>query len=176
MANKDYPRGMWPLNEGGAARPRCRTYPVAASTTIYQGSPVILQADGTVAATSTTGDQTNLLGAAAHYVSTGVGETSTVAVFDDPNQLFMIQDDGTGTLAQTSVGLNAPFAASPGAGNSNTRVSTAELSGTNAATTSALPLRILGKVERINNEWGDNVDLIVQINTGQHIYNDDAGI
>lgn len=176
MANKDYPRGMWPLTDGGAARPRCRQYQVGASTTIYQGSPLILQADGTVTPQTTAGDDDQNIGVAAHYVTTGAGETSTVAVFDDPNQLFVIQDDGSGTLAATSVGLNAPFAANPEAGNATTRVSTAELSGTGAATTAALPLRIMGKVDRIDNEWGDNVDLVVMYNSAQHFFNDTAGI
>jgi hypothetical protein len=176
MANKDFPRGMWPISEGGSARPRCRTYPVAASKTIYKGSHCILLADGTVEASTVATGDTNIIGVAAHYVATGAGETSEIAVFDDPNQLFAIQENASAVLTQAAVGANAPFAANPEAGSSITRESTAELSSTAVAQTADLPLQIIGKVERIDNEWGEHVDLIVKFNTGQHIFNDDAGI
>ena len=109
-----------------------------------------------------------ILGVAAHAVTTAAGETSTVLVWDDPNQLFQIQEDATGTMTAADVGLNADFAASAEAIDAFTGQSTCELSGTSKDTTNTLLLKILGKVDRVDNAWGDHVDLIVKFSEAVH--------
>lgn len=168
MANKDFPSGMRPVTEGGTGRPRLREYTVlAANTPIYAGAPLKFLNSGTVAMQDTATNTTDNIG-----VSSGYYPTSTVdiqiLVWDDPEQLFVIQDDGTGTPALTWIGNNADFV-NPDSGDAFTNQSIAELAGsTPAAGEAANTLRILGKVDRIDNDWDDFVDLIVQYRPGAH--------
>lgn len=169
MANRDFPSGMRPIHEGGSARPRLTQYAVGASETIYAQSPMKFNAAGTVSPQNATTNVTNAIGVAAHYVATGAGESATVLVWDDPKQRFIIQADDSGTaLTAADIGLNIDFAASPEVGDATTRQSTCEAAQSTAAATATLMLRILGKVDRIDNTWGNFVDLIVMWRTGVH--------
>lgn len=107
------------------------------TTKIYPGDFVVLNAQG-VAGVAAAGD-TSLIGVAANYATAGA---TKVLVYDDPDQQFYIQDDGvSGTLAQTSCGLNADLVAT--AGNA-TLIRSRHSFDTNNIQTTAANLRLLG--------------------------------
>ena len=94
------------------------------------------------------------------------GGAIEVYIYDDPNQLFLIQADGASAV--TCIGRNAD---TDGIGGSTTTgVSTRELDSSTINTTQALQLKIVGVVQDdVNGDLGsDNANLIVQIN--EHAY------
>ncbi len=80
-------------------------------------------------------------------------------VADAPDLVFEIQEDGA--IAATAVGNNADIVVATG--NTTTGTSGMELDSSTAATTAAT-LRILGLVQRTDNEIGTNSKLLVLIN------------
>jgi len=140
-------------------------YPVGASTTINIGDFVTLTSSGTVTAAAA-GD--TLIGVSAEYVATGAGETSTVMVYDDPTAIFMVQCSGS--AAQTNIGNNADIVANSG---SSLGISKHTLDVSTFATTSA-QLRVLGKANLPNNDWGNYVIVDVVIN--EHYYKQTTGV
>ena len=87
-------------------------------------------------------------------------------MYDDPNQLFLIQADGTS--AQTSIGMNADVAGNAN-GNTTNGISSGELDSSTLNTTD-LMLRVVGvDADPDNNDLdSDNANLIVKIN--DHFY------
>lgn len=85
-------------------------------------------------------------------------------VIDDPNQLFIIQNDGTS--AATDYGKNADIVI--GTGNTTTGVSANVLDTSSIATTAALNLKIVGLWDTPNNSVGANAVVVVKIN--EHLY------
>lgn len=85
-------------------------------------------------------------------------------VIDDPNQLFIIQNDGTSAV--TDYGLNADIVV--GTGNTTTGVSANVLDTSSIATTAALNLKIVGLWDTPNNSVGANAVVVVKIN--EHLY------
>ena len=85
-------------------------------------------------------------------------------VIDDPNQLFIIQNDGTSAAA--NYGKNADIVI--GTGNTTTGVSANELDTSSIATTAALNLKIVGLWDTPNNSVGANAVVVVKIN--EHLY------
>jgi len=85
-------------------------------------------------------------------------------VIDDPNQLFIIQNDGTSAAA--NYGKNADIVV--GTGNTTTGVSANELDTSSIATTAALNLKIVGLWDTPNNSVGANAVVVVKIN--EHLY------
>ena len=155
MANKDAPFGLRPVGKLGSSINNEGTskYRIANGTSgaIYQGDPVILTGDGVVAVQN--GVTTNNLGVfngcfyndpttqkptwKNYYpgsITPTVGQIDAY-VYDDPSQLFLIQDEGT--LAQTNVGNNADFATYV-AGSTVNGHSKVEMSSTAAATAANL--------------------------------------
>jgi len=175
MANVDRPNGAVPVRrlDGGACIP-ANTYSVDVTnaTAIFIGDFVVMETDGSVAAAGTDapilgvctgvyddyGDLTRR-----HLPATTAGN---IAVQDDPFCIFEIQDDGSGTPAQSWVGANSDIIA--GAGSATTGISAHELDATTPVTTTA-QLRILRLVPRPDNEWADNARMEVLIN--EHFYN-----
>lgn len=88
----------------------------------------------------------------------------TADVLDDPNQMFLIQNDGTS--AATNYGLNADVVV--GTGSTTTGVSAMELDTSTIATTAALNLKIIGLWDVPNNAVGANAVVVVKIN--EHLY------
>lgn len=88
----------------------------------------------------------------------------TAEVMDDPNQLFIIQHDGTSTAAD--YGKNADIVV--GTGSTTTGISANELSTASVATTAALNLKIVGLWDVPGNEVGANAVVVVKIN--EHLY------
>ena len=162
MANSNRPEGLKPYK--GVLR--ATTYEVDSSAgNILIFDPVTMEADGKVVA-ATAGSNQKLLGTALGYHATG--SAGTIVVADHPDQLFVIQDDGdSATITEADVGRNADFVSTDTA---NALVSAIELDTSTLNTTATLQLRVLGKVgvdSDTQNEWGDNVKLIVKINYHQ---------
>jgi hypothetical protein len=88
----------------------------------------------------------------------------TADVLDDPNQMFLIQNDGTSTAAD--YGKNADIVV--GTGSTTTGVSANELDTSSIATTAALNLKIIGLWDVPNNAVGANAVVVVKIN--EHLY------
>lgn len=88
----------------------------------------------------------------------------TADVLDDPNQLFIIQNDGTSAAA--NYGKNADVVV--GTGNATTGVSGMELDTSTIATTAALNLKIVGLYDVPGNSVGANAVVVVKIN--EHLY------
>jgi len=87
-------------------------------------------------------------------------------VYDDPNQLFVVQADGASAV--TCIGRNAD---TDGIGGSTTTgVATRELDSSTINTTQGLQLKIVGVVQDDTNGdlTADNANLVVQIN--EHAY------
>ena len=85
-------------------------------------------------------------------------------VLDDPNQLFIIQNDGTSAVA--NYGKNADVVM--GTGSTTTGVSGMELDTSTIANTAALNVKIVGLWDVPNNAVGANAVVVVKIN--EHLY------
>jgi hypothetical protein len=85
-------------------------------------------------------------------------------VLDDPNQLFIIQNDGTSTAAD--YGKNADIVV--GTGSTTTGVSANVLDTSSIATTAALNLKIVGLWDVPANAVGEFAVVVVKIN--EHLY------
>ena len=175
MANLDAPLGFRAVSNGVAGSvPRISPYLVAASTTVYEGDVVALNASGLIIAYTTTdaiaGD---LIGVAAHKAAAA----EEVLVYDDPAQEFEAQQDAADltTLADYQF-LN--FGLVKTTGNTTTLQSKHEIDGgtglsafgTNAST--VRPVQIVRKSQSINNEIGASVSwtkFVVRINPAAHL-------
>ena len=99
------------------------------------------------------------------------GVAAEIKVYDDPDQLFIVQSDGA--TDQTAIGANAPMVGNAN-GSTTTGISSMELDHT-GITANSDQLRIVGISELPDNTAGEtNVDVIVRINT--HAYTNLAGI
>jgi len=187
MANKDAAFGLRPLAKLGGNYNSCgfSTYAVKSgnnSGDIFEGAVVKLGSDGYVVVA---GDSdTQILGVAGGIEYTAADgkptfsnyfpDTTTtqgsadikIRVYDDPNQLFLIQADGTS--AQTSIGMNADVTGNAN-GNTTNGISSGELDSSTLNTTD-LMLRVVGVDADPDNEdlASDNANLIVKIN--DHFY------
>lgn len=92
-----------------------------------------------------------------------------ILVADDPNLLFELQDDGLAALTATSCNKNASYTvANPTAPQQN---SASVLSTASVATTSTLPLKIVGLAQKPDNAFGINAKWLVRFNTHELIGN-----
>lgn len=85
-----------------------------------------------------------------------------VLVADDPSVLFELQDDGLAALTATASNKNASFTVTNPTSpqqNSATVLNTASV-----ATTAALPLRLMGLVQKPNNQFGAYANWLVMFN------------
>lgn len=90
--------------------------------------------------------------------------TINADVIDDPNQLFIIQNDETSQIS--NYGKNADVTV--GTGNTTTGMSAMELDTSTIATTAALNLKIIGLWNVPNNAVGEFAVVVVKIN--EHLY------
>jgi hypothetical protein len=161
MANLDAPFGFRPVENGVAGTvPRLRKYTVAASTAIYEGDLIGLNASGLVIAYTTTDAAAgDLIGVAAHHVpSGGAGPSSDLSllVYDDVEQIFEAQADDN-SLTQLSDYLFKLVKPVSTTGNTTTLQSKHEIDASSATATSGAaatniaPLQIVGVSEAINN-------------------------
>jgi hypothetical protein len=186
MPNTNSPFGLKLRADLTGNQPSIRTYfvPSSDATAVFVGDLVKLagSADGTGVATviqAAAGD-------ACIGVVTGIDQVKSVAdanfslyrlhrpasvgmyvsVCDDPMAVFEIQENngGSGT-AVTDVGNNANFIV--GSGDTVTGLSGMQLNAATIATTATLPLKIMGFVQRPDNEISANGKLLVKINNHQ---------
>lgn len=151
MANKDCPCGFT------AYGPvlRARAYDINATPTVYVGDLIIKGSDGYV--DPATAGSTYIVGVSPSYNAATAG---TIIVFDDPQQLFRGQADGSDLSAITVLGNNADHIA--GAGSSYTYRSGHEID-SDTVTAGAASLHLHRKVPSVDNAWGANVEMVVSI-------------
>jgi hypothetical protein len=193
MANTNTPRGFSPIIYGGgaASNQQVRTYyiPSTDSSAYYIGDVVKTtagsDANGIPAIAKCASGNTprgvivgvvnpnpgnpSLQGVTLDLTITGVPATKSSAYYvlvnDDPRQVFEIQGDGT-TFVTTDANKNASYTvAVPSLGY---QLSATVL--TAPATTSSLPLKILGFQQVIGNELGPYSNFIVQFNQHELAY------
>ena len=182
MANANSPFGLKPvrLASGAPYNGAANRYFVPASdaTALFNGDPVIINGSGdtvgvpgAIIATAAGGNRWTGVVVGFEPLTTptiplGYRPASTAGyllVADDPDLLFEIQEDsGGGALAVTDIGLNADLIA--GAGSTVTRQSGWQLDTSTKATTATLQLRIVGFVQRADNEVGANAKILVRNN------------
>lgn len=192
MANADSPFGLKPVQHrnGAPYTGSGRVYSVAAGdgTAIYVGDLV------TAAGTSQTIDGVvyadvvqSATGGVFQGVVVGVLPTTQdslkyraastqrlLLVEDNPDLLFEIQEVSGGTpLAANDIGFNANIVVA--AGSNTTGLSGIELNNATEATTNTLDVKIVGFVNRVDNEIGEHAKWLVALN--RHRYaNQVAGV
>lgn len=182
MPNTNVAFGLKPVRYAGgqAYTGAVNEYFVPASdgTALFVGDPVILagSADSTLTAPTVTrataAGAGRITGVVVGFrpsdsiIANGYRLASTdayVLVADDPEILFEIQEDSIGVpLAAADIGLNADLIA--GNGNTFTKRSGFQLDTSTKATTATLQLRIVGLVNRADNEVGAQAKALVRIN------------
>ena len=192
MANKDAAFGLRPVGKLGSDINNAGTSKYIIldgyGTAIYKGDPVLLANDGTIqvqnaATTNNIGvfngcfynDPTTQKPTWSNYypgsITPTVGDIEAY-VYDDPNQLFLIQDEGT--LAQTNVGNNADIATYV-AGSTINGQSKVELSSTAAATAATFRIVRISEDPENSDVSSANANWVVRYN--EHLYyNDSTGI
>jgi hypothetical protein len=180
MPNVNAPAGLRPVrHRNGAAYNGAATryfVPASDSTALFIGDPVIIagsaDADGVATVTRATaaggaftlGPVVSVEPETRDSLTYRAASTARyVWVADDPDLVFEIQEDAVGgALAAADVGLNADLVA--GTGSTITGLSAFQLDTSTKATTATLQLRIIGFVQRIDNEIGANAKVLVTIN------------
>jgi hypothetical protein len=194
MANTSKIRGFVPMKNVGEYEGQVNLYATATgdATAFFVGDPVVLagsaDANG-IATVSKAGQGTSILGICVGIVpakmdpvtgkmSTGsialdtpqyrVASTATyVLVMDSPDAIYEVEAvtgaNAVSAFAATSVGLNADTATV--AGSTTTGVSAAALDMSTAAATATLQFKILGTVQRVDNDsTGNSTKVLVKIN------------
>lgn len=169
MANVDAPRGLAPWN-GNGKPPRLRKYLAGTTTSIGRGDVVALATNGRIHRIATTTGSARIVGVAANYNATpasGVTTPAEVWVYDDPQQIFVAQDDGdSATPSQAVVG--ATFAMILGAPNTLTGQSIQEIDASASGTATTDPLIVVGFVTGGGLTIGKYANTLVQLN--RHLY------
>jgi len=158
------------------------------SSAIYQGDPVVLNANGSISVGSSAGveligifngcfytDPTTQKPTYSNFYPGGIAADDIVAnVIDDPNALFEVKIDDTNG-GQAQVGSNANIA-TYSAGSSRDGVSNVALDGSSFATSSAANFRVVSlSTDPDNNDYASaNASIIVKIN--KHSLTDTTGV
>ena len=150
MANVDTPIGAFAAKhqEGG----NIRLSQWKAGAEVFIGAFVAEVSDGDIAEAAANAD---LMGVSGSYAAANEAD---LWVYDDPRIIFMCQSSGV--VAQIDQNSSADIIA--GSGSTVTFRSAHEVSAT-AGTGLGEQLIILDKVDRPDNDWGANVDLLVII-------------
>jgi hypothetical protein len=192
MANIDSIFGFRPVKGQGAGYTAVGSneYVIAngESSAIYQGDPVVLNANGSISVGSTAGaeligifngcfydDPTTKKPTFSNFYPGGVAQDNMKAfVFDDPSMLFEVKVDDTNG-GQAQVGSNANIA-TYSAGSTNDGVSNVALDGSSFATSSAANIRVVSlSTDPDNSDYtAANASIIVKINL--HSLTDTTGV
>ena len=192
MANIDSIFGFRPVKGQGAGYTAIGSneYVIAngESSAIYQGDPVVLNANGSISVGSSAGaeligifngcfydDPTTKKPTFSNYYPGGVAQDNMKAfIFDDPNMLFEVKVDDT-NAGQAQVGSNANIA-TYSAGSTNDGVSNVALDGGSFATSSAANFRVVSlSTDPDNSDYtAANASIIVKIN--KHSLTDTTGV
>jgi hypothetical protein len=194
------PYGLRPINLIGGQQfsGSTRAIKIASgyATNIFKGSVVAIVAAGTVEIVTTVGSAASAFPAGtvgvfmgcfytaangtptwSQFWPTGTVAADAVAcIIDDPDVLFQGQCDGT--VGQTGLGQNLPFAAaqSTSTGSTVTGNSNSALDAS-TATTTGIGFRIVDFVASSESSVGDAfTDVIVKFNPGSHSYTNPVGI
>lgn len=169
MANKDTPRGFWPVRHltGGTIRLSEYTLASAYSENIYRGDLVKLVTAGGVEVAAAGNrflgifEGVSYKNGAGEVIYAKVWAEDTVAteikvfVYDDPRLVYGVQSAGSTVAADVGeLGDHVNTA-----GSLLTGQSAQELSGTTS--TAYAGLRVIGKIDEPGNDWGTNVLLEV---------------
>jgi hypothetical protein len=199
MASTASPYGLKPVNrvDGMPYAGATQTFlinPAGTATNIFNGSVVIIDANGYIALSTATGADitTNNLGGSgvgaigvfvgceytnaqgqiinSQYYPSGTTGVVTAKVITDPNVVFQAQLDGSG--AQTVLGNNTFFAAvqSTSTGSTTTGNSTSALEST--VQTAAAAFRIVGFASTPGDAY---TDVLVKFNPSAHAYLNNVG-
>ena len=192
MANIDSIFGFRPVKGQGAGYTAIGSneYVIAngESSAIYQGDPVVLNANGSISVGSSAGaeligifngcfydDPTTKKPTFSNYYPGGVAQDNMKAfIFDDPNMLFEVKCDDT-NAGQAQVGSNANIA-TYSAGSTNDGVSNVAIDGGSFATSSAANFRVVSlSTDPDNSDYtAANASIIVKIN--KHSLTDTTGV
>ena len=203
MAASPAPYGLKPVNliGGQPYAGSTRTYlidPAGTASSIYNGSPVYINANGYLAVATATGADagtngfpvgtanTGIVGVFtgcsyvnaqgqqiwSQYYPTGVTGVVTAQVVDDYDAVFQVQS--AGSVAQNAVGANVFFTTGAVAtGSVTTGNSTASVVAGASAVTTTAAFRVIGFVSTP----GDAAtDILVKINPGYHTYTNAVGL
>lgn len=179
MANDDIINargGLLPVQQPFGAF-RKRVYQLGTNdtaTVLYLGMPMDLDANGK-AIPAVVGGGTNILGPLLGWfdskkaglpsavttlqqgASLPANTDAMVVIADDPEQLFMFQEDTGGTaLTQSAVGNTFDFVYRSSSGNTTTGYSTAELDRSTIAATTAGQFTLVGLADHMNSDGTDN--------------------
>jgi hypothetical protein len=192
MANINSVFGFRPVKQVGAGYNAAASneYTIANNETnaIFQGDPVVLNANGSVSRGNSAGaeligifngcfyeDPTTKKPTFSNFYPGGIAADNMKAfVFDDPDALFEVKvDDTNGGIAQ--VGSNANIA-TYSAGSTNTGVSAVALDGGSFATSNAANFRVVSlSTDPDNSDYtAANASIIVKINL--HSLSDTTGV
>ena len=208
MASVASPYGLKPVNQLGGTpyAGATRTYlidPAGTASTIYNGSPVYVNASGYLAVATTTGADATTNGFPVGTANTGIvgvfvgcsyynaqgqlifsqfyptGVTGVIqaSVVDDPNVVFQVQS--AGSVTQAAVGANLFF--STGAvstGSTTTGNSTASVVAGASAVTTTAAFRVVGfpNVQGFSVVGDAFTDVYVKINPGYHSFTNAVGL
>ena len=171
MANTDRPHGFSPVGPILRLRP----YSVGSdlATAIFIGDIVDAESDGQLGPGSA-GDVASLgVSSGYHAALTASADGSEVMVYDDTEQLFEGQDDASATSTISNLHTCCDHIA--GTGSTVTYLSGHEIAiDSSDDTTGALML--MGLVNRVDNAWGANADIIVQANMAEGLLLVAAGV
>lgn len=164
MANTDFARGLWPVGHLCGGQINTHPYTLTAGQIIRKGEVLIAIEAGTVE-DAAGADGIIAVGVSADYIDdTDTTHTlygkRVVNAFDDPNIIFGVQ-----AATGTTPAVTGNFATSDlTACSSTSQVSNTELvyTGGNGQ------VKIIGKIEEVNNAWGEHCDMLVIFN--EHLY------
>jgi hypothetical protein len=174
MANVSLPRGLFPL------RPykRITYYTANTGQDLFLYQPVVLNNSGQIAV-ATLGSGNAILGSIVSFEDPAGGHkkrenpfldvsadgNAIVGVTDDPEQLYLIEEDtGGSALAATNVGNVADFTYQATTGNTTTGLSNAVLDRSGVQTSSAQLLLLgLQRAATGENDYGNYAKWVVKI-------------
>lgn len=158
MANRDQAIGFRAYD----GVKRARLYDIDATTTMFINDLLNMENDGYPDQAAAA--DTNIIGAVQSY-RTSSAVAGTILVYDDPEQLYLAQADGSDFSGQTVCGNNCDIIV--GTGSSTTGLSAMEID-SSEVTAGAANIHLLRKVPTTDNAWGANVDMICSIY--EHMY------
>lgn len=147
MANKDQPKGFGPTPLGHVGRYQFDT---SDSTAKFIGDVIQTENDGYN--TPATAADAGLIGVNLTYLAASTLGSTTCA--DDPDQVYVAQDDASATLTVTDRGRYADHV--KGTGSASTKLSGHELNATVSDT--ATGFFLLDLFQGIGNAFGNNAD------------------
>lgn len=162
---------------------RAKKYTIAAAygTAIYKGMPVILNTNGTIVAGTAAADLVGVFAGCEYVDSTGKpnvspfwpaaqatlsGTVPVAWVYDDPNEVYEVQADGS--LAQAAVGDQADVS-NVANGSAATGLSASTLSSTLAGVGVQAQFRVVGFGQGLDNLPGDAFT-VAQVQIARHQY------